>query len=202
MALICLAKLMNLGRYRIWEFLLSGTAYIRASSTTWLPGQETSQRVPPSVCARARAFSAKYVWKMESLKQLLPVYTNHRVAQQYVVLVYAHAATQTYESKATCVCVPTTLPMQELDKFLGPQNSCGSAALSLHRRCARLAAAKRGPSQHGAARRRAPACARVKLTNRYTLVHIVLLTLYLSLVPLQSLRRIKVSFSQYMSIIF
>ena len=39
-----------------------------------------SARVPPSVCARARAFSAKYVWKMESLKQLLPVYTNHRVA--------------------------------------------------------------------------------------------------------------------------
>ena len=38
MALICLAKLMNLGRYRIWEFLLSGTAYyIRAPSTTWLP---------------------------------------------------------------------------------------------------------------------------------------------------------------------
>ena len=204
MALICLAKLMNLGRYRIWEFLLSGTAYIRAPSTTWLPGQETSQRVPPSVCACActRAFSAKYVWKMESLKQLLPVYTNHRVAQQYLCSsVYAHAAaTQTYESKATCV--PTTLPMQELDKFLGPQNGCGSAALSLHRRCARLAAAKRGPSQHGAARRRAPACARVKLTNRYTLVHIVLLTLYLSLVPLQSLRRIKVSFSQYTSIIF
>ena len=84
MALICLAKLMNLGRYRIWEFLLSGTAYIRAPSTTWLPGYR--KRLSPCLqaCVRARAracaFSAKYVWKMESLKQLLPVYTNHRVA--------------------------------------------------------------------------------------------------------------------------
>ena len=82
MALICLAKLMNLGRYRIWEFLLSGTAYIRAPSTTWLPGyrKRLSACLQACVRVRARAFSAKYVWKMESLKQLLPVYTNHRVA--------------------------------------------------------------------------------------------------------------------------
>ena len=83
MALICLAKLMNLGRYRIWEFLLSGTAYyIRAPSTTWLPGSRKRLSACLQACVRAcaRAFSAKYVWKMESLKQLLPVYTNHRVA--------------------------------------------------------------------------------------------------------------------------
>ena len=47
----------------------------------WLIGN-ISARPSKRVCVRlhARAFSAKYVWKMESLKQLLPVYTNHRVA--------------------------------------------------------------------------------------------------------------------------
>ena len=66
MALICLAKLMNLGRYRIWEFLLSGTAYyIRAPSTTWLPGQSRfSYSVPGyrkrlSACLQARSFPAR-----------------------------------------------------------------------------------------------------------------------------------------------
>ena len=57
MALICLAKLMNLGRYRIWEFLLSGTAYIRAPSTTWccLARKRLSSRASKRVCTRARA---------------------------------------------------------------------------------------------------------------------------------------------------
>lgn len=57
MALICLAKLMNLGRYRIWEFLLSGTAYIRAPSTTWLPGCLARKRLSACLqaCVRARA---------------------------------------------------------------------------------------------------------------------------------------------------
>ena len=56
MALICLAKLMNLGRYRIWEFLLSGTAsYIRAPSSTWLPGY----RKRLSACLQARSFPAR-----------------------------------------------------------------------------------------------------------------------------------------------
>ena len=55
MALICLAKLMNLGRYRIWEFLLSGTAYIRAPSTTWLPGSRKRLSACLQACVRARA---------------------------------------------------------------------------------------------------------------------------------------------------
>ena len=45
----------------------------------WL-GNVSARASKPCVRVCARAFSAKYVWKMESLKQLLPVYTNHRVA--------------------------------------------------------------------------------------------------------------------------
>ena len=46
----------------------------------WLGNVSARASKRACVHARARAFSAKYVWKMESLKQLLPVYTNHRVA--------------------------------------------------------------------------------------------------------------------------
>ena len=54
--------------------------YVPPAPHGCLARKRLSSRASKRVCTRARAFSAKYVCKMESLKQLLPVYTNHRVA--------------------------------------------------------------------------------------------------------------------------